>query len=375
VPALPRILIVVTLAEAGGAQTCVATLVPALVGRYDVTVAAYGPGPLPHAVRAAGASYVPLRHVRRPIRPWRDLLGLLELVRLVREVRPHVVHVNSSKAGLLGRLAAWIAGVPIRVYTVHGWAFSASSGPSAIVYRRAERLAARLTTRTVCVSEGERAAGLAARTCGERTTVVIRNGIDAAGRPVAHPGTNPVRLVTVGRLQAPKDPLTFIRALGRMTERHWTATLVGDGVDRPSVESEVRRLGLGEAVALPGTRDDVIEILAASQVFVLSSRSEALPVSILEAMAAGLPIVASRVGGVAELVVEGETGLLVPPGRPDVLAGAIERLIDDPGLRERMGAAARVRVEAEFAVDSFVAAHDALYRHELAHRGLPLPSP
>ena len=374
-PSLPRILLLVTLAEQGGAQTYVATLAPGLVGRYDVIVAAHGAGPLPEKVRAAGASYVPLRHVRRPISPWRDVLGLLELVRLIRRLRPHIVHANSSKAGILGRLAAWIARVPIRIYTVHGWAFSASSGPRAIVYHRSERLVRRLTTSTVCVSEGERAAGVAAGTCDERATVVIRNGIDAPVWPVARPGVDPPRIVSVGRLQAPKDPLALIRALATISDRRWSAIVVGDGPQRPDVESQLHRLGLDQVVDLAGTRDDVGEILAASQIFVLSSRSEGLPISILEAMAAGLPVVASRVGGVAELVVEGETGLLVPPGRPDELAAAIERLLDDAGLRERLGAAGRRRVETDFGIDSFQAAHRALYRRELAHRGLPLPSP
>ena len=374
-PAVPRILLLVTLAEQGGAQTYVATLAPGLVGRYDVTVAAHGAGPLPEQVRAAGASYVPLRHVRRPISPWRDVLGLLELVRLIRRLRPHIVHANSSKAGFLGRLAAWIARVPIRIYTVHGWAFSAFSGPRAIVYYRMERLGRRFTTSTVCVSEGERAAGVAAGTCDERATVVIRNGIDAAARPVAQPRTDPPRIVSVGRLQAPKDPLSLIQALATIRDRRWSAIVVGDGPQRPDVESELRRCDLDEVVDLAGTRDDIAEILAASQIFVLSSRSEALPMSILEAMAAGLPVVASCVGGVPELVVEAETGLLVPPGRPDELAAAIERLIDDAGLRERLGAAGRGRAETVFEIDTFLAAHRALYRRELVHRGLPLPSP
>ena len=129
------------------------------------------------------------------------------------------------------------------------------------------------------------------------------------------------------------------------------------------------------AVRLAGERDDVGELLAAADLFVLSSRSEGLPLSILEAMAAGLPVVASDVGGVPELVVDGETGLLVPPGDPHALAAAIDRLLDDPDLRRRLGAAGRLRVSEQFDLESTQRAHLDLYRTLLADAGLPLPSP
>ena len=174
----PRILIVITLAETGGAQSYVAGLLPGLEGRFDVVVAAHGDGPLREAARAAGARFVPLRHVRRPLRPARDLLGLLELIVLMRRAAPDIVHANSSKAGVLGRLAAAIAGVPIRIFTVHGWAFSASSGLVSLLYRWADRLMAPLTTLTICVAERERTSGLAARTCIAERTVVIPNAVD-----------------------------------------------------------------------------------------------------------------------------------------------------------------------------------------------------
>ena len=125
---MPRVLILITLAEPGGAQTYVADLLPALAGRFDVVVAAHGDGPLRTAARDAGVRFVGLRHVRRPLHAVRDPLGLLELVVLMRRLRPDIVHANSSKAGVLGRLAAVLAGVPIRIFTVHGWAFSAYSG-------------------------------------------------------------------------------------------------------------------------------------------------------------------------------------------------------------------------------------------------------
>jgi glycosyltransferase involved in cell wall biosynthesis len=370
----PRIFLVVTLAELGGAQTYVASLLPALAGRFDVTLAAYGPGPLRDAARAAGIRFVALRHVRRPISPWRDLLGLLELLVLLRRERPHILHASSSKAGVLGRVAAWLAGVPIRIFTVHGWAFSAHEGSRSSVYLWADRLVRPLTTVTVCVAERERVAGIAAGTCRAQNTVVIHNGVDAGAAPEAvHANPGPPRIVSVGRLQAPKDALTLVRALARLPKGSFEAVLVGAGPDRPLVEAEVRRLGLERAVELAGARHDVPEILAGADLFVLSSASEGLPMTILEAMAAGLPVVASDVGGVPEAVVDGETGLLVPPGDPASLAAAIERLLEDASLRRRLGQAGHARAKEWFDVASFQRAHVDLYRRELASRGLPSP--
>jgi glycosyltransferase involved in cell wall biosynthesis len=371
----PRILIVVTLTETGGAQTYVASMLPALTEGFEVAVAAHGDGPLRDATREAGVRFIPLRHVRRRLNPWRDALGLLELRGVLRRERPDIVHVNSAKAAALGRLAATLARVPIRIYTVHGWAFLAHSGPASAVYRWAERALRPLTTVTVCVAESERRAGLAADTCEERTTVVIHNGVDSSRARASEPHPEPLRVVTVGRLQAPKDAVTLVRALALVRGPRFEAVVVGDGPDRPAVEAELRLLRLESAVELAGEREDVPELLATADLFVLSSRSEGLPLSILEAMAAELPVVASSVGGVPEVVVDGETGLLVAPGDPQSLAAAIERLLGDSALRRRFGEAGRVRVAEHFDLAAVHHAHLDLYRRVLARAGLPLPSP
>ena len=300
-------------------------------------MAAHGAGPVRDAADELGLRFVQLRHVRRPIRPWRDLLGLVELIRLLRRERPHVLHASSSKAGVLGRLAAVATRVPVRIFTVHGWAFGASSGGSSAFYRWADRLMSPLTTATICVSDRELAAGLAARTCRAERTVVIRNAVDVRGAPRSGLDHDPPRLIAVGRLRPPKDFGTLVQALAALTTAPYEAAIVGEGPERGALEKQVAALGLDGRVRLDGERDDVASLLAESDVFVLSSRSEGLPVSVLEAMAAGLPVVASAVGGVDELVVDGETGLLVPQADADALASALARLIGDAELRRSMG--------------------------------------
>jgi glycosyltransferase involved in cell wall biosynthesis len=368
----PRVLLLITLAEVGGAQTYVASLLPALAGRFEVTVAAHGEGPLREAAAEAEVRFVHLQHVRRPINPWRDLAGLLELARLLRRERPDILHASSSKAGVLGRLAAALVGIPIRIFTVHGWAFAAHSGFTSTLYRWADRAIRPLTTVTVCVSENERAAGMAAGTCSAWDSVVIRNAVPFDGIPRArHDRETPI-LVSVGRLKAPKDFATLLSALAALPDAAFEAVIAGEGPNRPMLEAEIERLDIGDRVRLLGERRDVPELLGAADVFVLSSRSEGFPVSVLEAMVAGLPVVASRVGGVAELVEEGETGLLVAPGNSEELTAALGRVLADRELRCRLGAAGRERVEQHFDLESFRRAHLDLYYRELTRKGLPV---
>lgn len=359
----------VTLAEIGGAQTYVMSLVPALAERFDVTVGAWGPGPLRAATERAGATYVPLQHVRRALHPVHDVLGVAELVRLMRRVQPQVVHTNSSKAGVLGRIAAAVARVPVRIFTVHGWAFKAHYGLASRLYLLADRLVRPITTRFVCVAETERELGIRARTCTAAQTTVIHNAVDTASAQKAVLAGDPPLLLSVGRLKEPKDFVTLVRALAHI-EEPFRARILGEGPDRAAVEAEVGRLGLTDCVELAGEVDDVPAQLAAADAFVLSSRSEGMPMSILEAMAAGLPVVATRVGGIPELVADGETGLLVPAGDDVALGVALRRVVGDAELRRTLGSRGRARAVAEFDVAQFRRAHLDLYERELAAAGI-----
>lgn len=364
-----------TLAETGGAQKYVALLLPSLVPCFDVVVAAHGPGPVREAALSAGARFVALRHVRRPINPLRDLLGMLELTLLMLRERPDIVHANSSKVGLLGRLAAVLTRIPVRIFTAHGWAFAAHSGIASSAYLWAERLMRPCTTVVICPAEVEKAVGVRAGACAAQRTVVIPNAVDVCAAPPARVDSEPALVISVGRLQRPKDFLTFARACGRIEHPGFRATIVGVGPDRALIEAEVHRLGMHETIRLAGHCNDVASALAEAQIFVLATRSECLPMSILEAMASGLPVVASSVGGVPEAVVHRKTGLLVSPGDPDALADAIALLLGDPALRARMGAAGRVRAERLFDVPAFREGHLAVYAAELARAGRPPASP
>jgi glycosyltransferase involved in cell wall biosynthesis len=339
-------------------------LLPVVAEKYDVVVAAHGDGPLRDAAVDAGVRFVPLTHVRRPVNLWRDLLGFFELVRLCRRVRPDIVHANSSKAGVLSRLAAAVAGVPIRIFSVHGWAFSVP-GMSRIALW-ADRLVCPLTTATICVAEYDRPLGTAARTCVDERTVVIHNGIDAGSfKPSRHHAREAPLIVSVGRIAPQKDFATLVHALAALGDVRFRAQIVGSGPDERKIEHEIRQLGLDEHVMLYGERRDVRQLLAGADIFALSSIYESLPISILEAMAARLPVVASAVGGVPELVIDGETGFLVPSRDPKALADRLEELLADRELRRRFGDAGRARVLRLFDIRSFQDRHIELYEREL----------
>ena len=372
-PAKPRLLILITLAEAGGAQTSVSLLLPGLTGEFDVTVAAHGAGPLRDAALAAGVPFVHLEHMRRAISPWQDMLALLELMRLCRRLRPDIVHAHSSKAGALGRLAAASACVPVRIFTVHGWSFAAYGGLPGRLYLWVERRLRRLTTVVVCVAAASRDVGVAAGACRAERTLVIHNAVDCTAFAAPAQLDGAPRVVSIGRFAFPKDFATLIEALAA-TGADYRAAFVGEGPLLQEVAATIRERGLTERIDLLGDRGDVPGVLASADVFVLSSRSEGFPVSILEAMAAGLPVVATDVGGVAESVADGETGLLVPPGDPGALAAALDRLLTDSALRLRLGTAGRERARRHFDVAGFRRTHVDLYRRELERRASAIGS-
>ncbi|MGZ4415269.1 MAG: glycosyltransferase, partial [Gaiellaceae bacterium] len=184
------------------------------------------------------------------------------------------------------------------------------------------------------------------------------------------------RLISVGRLAAPKDWSTLLWALARLEPETFSElVIVGDGPERERVEDELARRSLAGRVRLLGERDGVPSLLADADVFVLASRSEGLPLSVIEAMAAGLPVVASDVGGLRELVLESQTGVLVPSGDPAALADALRPLLRDRALRRRLGSAGRERAKGLFDLPRFQRAHLDLYRRELAAAGVSPVTP
>ncbi|MGQ9532872.1 MAG: glycosyltransferase family 4 protein [Desulfotomaculales bacterium] len=372
-----RFLYVVTSGDTGGAQGHVLHCCTRFRGDYGVGLVAGTGGYLVERVRALGLPVYVLPGLGRNRPAAGDLSVLRGLLRVIRDFGPALVCCHSTKAGFLGRLAARLAGVPA-VFTVHGWGFS--EGVPAVrraAVLRAERVAARWTDRIICVSVYDRDLALRHGVGQPEQMVVVPNGVPPVGEELrARPGEGgPVRLVMVARFEAPKDHLLLFRALSGLAAPDWELWLAGDGRLEEKARREAARLGLGDRVRFLGPRRDVPELLARCHVFVLTSHWEGLPLTVLEAMRAGLPVVASDVGGVREAVADGETGFLVPRGAVTRLRERLRLLLEDPALRARLGAAGYARWRERFTLDRMLRETEAVYREVLDRAGQKGPAP
>ncbi len=370
---------VITKLAVGGAQETALAYCSSLdPARWEASIVT-GPerspeGDLFDEAARRGVPVVTVPSLRRRIRPVADVRAVVELVRLFRQERPDIVHTHSSKAGLVGRLAARVAGVPVVVHTVHGWSFHEGMSLAARAFAVTfERLAARWTWPLVVVTEVDAEIGLASRIGQPDQYAVVRSAIDverlrrsAGSRASARsalgiPQDMPV-VGTVTRLCTQKDPEMLLRAARLAVELQPDVrfVVIGDGPLRPRVEQLLDDLDLRGHVTLLGRRSDVETLLPGFDAFVLSSRWEGLPRVVVEAMAVGVPVVSTDVGGIAEVVEDGVSGLLVPAGDHIAMANALLRVLGEPGLGGRLARDAGGRV-AEFDIGEMAARLDDLY--------------
>jgi glycosyltransferase involved in cell wall biosynthesis len=340
--------------------------------RYVPTVVTGEDGPLVERARAAGVEVVVLPALRAPIAPGHDLLALRQLTVLLRRGRFDVVHTHCAKAGTLGRIAAQRIGAPLTVHTYHGFPFHQFQSPARrAAYVTVERRLGRVTDRALCVGAG--VAAEAARrglVAPERIRVIgvvvdhdgpvrCRESRAAARRTLGLPCDATV-VGTVGRLTYQKAPEDFLAALAALRGRNLIGVWIGGGelADRTAALAgatpEVRVLFVGE-------RTDVPALLPAFDVFAMASRYEGLPTAIVEAMVAGVPVVATAVNAVPDVVVPGRTGLLVPPGRPDVLADSVRYLVDNPRVAQQFAVAARMQLGDRFRTATLRVALESAY--------------
>ena len=359
-----RLVYIVTRADAvGGASIHVRDMARAMIERgHEATVLVGGEGAVTQQLATAGVPFRSLTHLMRAIHPVHDTRALAEIVRALRDLRPDLVSTHTAKAGWVGRAAAARLGIPA-IYTPHGWAIDDRiSRLSGRVFTVAERIAARWCRAIVCVSAYERELALRAGVAPPGKLFVVHNGVrDVAHEWRAAPEREPPRICSVARFEAPKDHATLLHALAELREFAWTLELVGDGPLMPRARKLAKALGIADRVAFAGYVPDPATALANAQIFVLSSRSEGFPRSVLEAMRASLPVVASNVGGVAEAVEDGAGGLLVAPKDRRALAGALRALLLDAPLRQRMGAFARRTYVARFRMEGMIESTAGIY--------------
>jgi glycosyltransferase involved in cell wall biosynthesis len=340
-----------------------------------------------------GVPVVTIPHLHREISPVRDLLATVRLARIIRAERPTILHTHTAKAGAVGRAAALLAGrrrPPIIVHTFHGHVLRGYFGRFWTgAFRLLERQLARITDMLVAVSPEVRDELVSYGVAPASKFRIIRLGIELDERlspeGAARAETRRVmgirddRFVVgwIGRMTAVKRTDVVLRAFRRLRDEGVDAVLcmVGDGPDRRSVEDLAGELEVMRDCLFPGYQEDVAPFFAAFDVFVLPSGNEGTPVTAIEALAGGCPVVATRVGGVPDVVTDGEDGFLVEPGDVEGLAERLALLANDPALRAAMGGAGRDRMRSRYAVDRLIDDIDRLYRDLLERKGLRLQPP
>lgn len=355
--------------------------------KWDVAIVS-GPqtgseGSLIDAVRAGGTPLILEPTLVREVHPIKDLRALIRLMRLMRRERYTIVHTHSSKAGILGRWAAKLAGVPVIVHTVHGWGHHDWQHPLVRAYYiLLEKLTLPITDKLIVVSPLNIEKGLADGIGAPNNYCVIRSGIEMErfGHPQVERSTTratwgiPTDALVVGtvtRLSPQKAPLDFVRAAAIVSKSYPETyfLMVGDGSLHSQVEALAAELGIANRLVLTGLRRDVPELMAAFDIFALSSLWEGLPRVLPQAMASGLPIVATACDGSAEAVEENVNGFLTPPGEPELLAKRLLYLIQNPDIASRMGQAGCAKA-VEFDARKMVQEIDALYSELLNNKGL-----
>ena len=370
-----RIAFVVTRSDAvGGAQICVLELARALqAAGHIVRVFVGGEGPYVARLREAGVPVTTIPSMIRDVDPRAELRASVELFTALRRFAPELISTHSSKAGILGRVLGLGLRVPV-IVTAHGWLLTPGKlSARQQLIRLAEAGTGPLARKLIAVSEHDRAIAIEHRVMPASKIAVVQNALpDVDATLLAEPERAPPRIIMVARLEPPKDPLTVVAALARLGALDWRCELIGEGPLRGEVELALERAGLAERVDLLGARDDVPVRLAQAQISMLITRREGFPLAVLEAMRAGLPVIASDVGGIGEAV-RPDVGALVRAGSAPALADALAPLIRDPQRRKQQGAAARARFLAEFQFDVHVRRAWAVYA-EAIERGPAWPT-
>ncbi|MGY1604192.1 glycosyltransferase [Geodermatophilus sp. SYSU D00815] len=365
-----------------------ATLLPP--DRFETTIALSGGGPLDDAIRASGlpvVDYAPSHgagHFKQatPDGPVELLRQFLRIRSHIRRHRYDVVHTHTSVAGAMGRVAAWSAGTPVRVHMLHAYAGHAGvPQPRRSLFRLVERALGLFTTHYVAGSRFIRDVGVRHRMFRpEQVTVIpyssrmtVGDADDAARARLRAglglPADAPL-VALVGRIEDQKGVDLLVRAvpavLAQVPRAH--VLVVGDGTRRTQAEALAAELGVSGSVHFTGWRHDLADVMRAIDVLALPSRWEAFGIVNLEAMAAAKPVVGFAVEGIPEVVVHGETGLLSPAGAVDDLARDLVRVLSDPALAARLGAAGRRRFVEHFTPERMAQAHVELYERLLSRR-------
>ena len=362
-----KVLYVITKSNFGGAQRYVYDLATNLDrNTFDVAVALGGDGELKDRLVSAGVAVYTISGMQRDISFFSEIRSLWSFGKIISDIDPDILHVNSSKAGAIGTFLGRLLGVPRIIFTTHGWAFNEKrSLMSRLLIRYVHWLTVMLSHRTIAVSH-ETKSQLPGHFVQKKMHVVhngstpptflnraqARAGLAAHTPALTHHMYAPWT-ISVGELHHIKNHAITIDAYAALSDTDAKHIIIGGGEEMDYLQKHIEENNLTDTVFLAGAIPDAAALLKAADIFILPSRSEAFPYVLLEAAHAGLPIIASRVGGIPEVVTNGENGTLIPPNESDALRDALQALLDDSALQDRYRTAIQER-STDFTVSTMV---------------------
>ncbi|TNG95286.1 glycosyltransferase family 4 protein [Pasteurellaceae bacterium USgator11] len=346
-----KIVYVITRSDViGGANVHLLDLAEGMQNKgHQVTILIGGTGIVVEKAKERNLECIIVKNLVREINLIKDFKCYFEIKKHLLILRPDIVHLHSSKAGILGRLASWRLGLAY-IFTAHGWAFTDGVAQrTAMFYRFIEKSMAKLGGKIITVSEYDRNLALKHGVGKPEQLITIHNGISTDRRIIKMPHNDKIiRLIMVARFDIPKNYTDLVAALAKVKDLDWQVEFVGDGVLLNMVKQQAKSLFLDDKIIFSGQCHDVEKRLVNADIFLLISNWEGLPLTILEAMAKGLPIIASDVGGIKEAVWDGKNGYLIPRGDINCLADKLNILIGNKMLRDRMGYAGKDIFESHF---------------------------
>jgi glycosyltransferase involved in cell wall biosynthesis len=300
--------------------------------------------------------------LKREINPLYDVRAIFEIRKVLKETKPDVVATHSSKAGLIGRIAAWSLRIPT-IFTAHGWAFTEGVSPKKRkFYVAIEKAIGKITNQVITVSHYDRHLAISNQVLPMHKIKTVHNGVlPIKQTEQLNQNKSPVNILMVARFDVPKRQLNLIRACEKLGDIPWHLSFVGDGTKLEEAQRYVVKRNLHDRVLFYGGMDFIEIPLSKSNLFVLLSDYEGLPLSILEAMQVGLPILATDVGGVKEAVIDSENGFLIPKGNEALLRQRLTQLLTDVSLRESMGQRSKELFIEKFTFEKMLTETKAVY--------------
>lgn len=355
----------------GGASVHLLDLAKGMTNQgHKVHILVGGTGAFTKELKKNHIDFNSLKHLKREISLLHDILGFWEIKNSLKQLNPDIVHCHSSKAGLLGRLAAKSLNLPV-VFTAHGWAFTDGVSPKKQkIYASLECFMTKFSDHIITVSEYDRQHGFKHNVGTPKLVQTIHNGVPDIKTTAIDRSNSTVKLIMVARFEDPKDQYFLIQALSKLPKHlNWKIDFLGEGPNLQKCQELARNEKLDSKIIFHGQSFKVKEFLNQADIFVLISNYEGFPLTILEAMSASLPIIASDVGGVNESV-SSENGYLIPKGSVDILVQTLTELIVNTNLRQQLGSNSRYLYETQFSFNTMLQKTFNVYTQVLEKRSL-----